>query len=668
MKIFYAIFTLLFAAGSASISLAAETTDAPNATPSAMLKIEKREGVRECIVPILTVDSKDGKGVCTPVKLRWMPDAPESQALPMRVSISEEISGTGQFLRTSAWVSLTVASLALNEPLCGAKFEIETPARIDGASAGGVFALGLMCLLAGEPFPSDLGMTGAINPDGSIGPVSGIVQKMAAAKVFGLKRVIVPAGQRFDRDASTRQEISLVKHAQSLGLEIMFAKDLQEACALATGRKAMEDASATVSEPTYSQVIFDELSRICTDEIAIFEKQKERYQELVKREKKLRPAAQALLKKIRSNHGAGRDAYQAGKVYVASELLKDANAAFDALQQLPETGSISSEQSQGWIEQSQKIRKKLDAALFEIPAGGESVGRGLVFSERAALFSEMTGKIDRSQSMLQASLKRIAQTPPGDKKMIEMLQKEQDYFSILLFYANHHAEYQLYREHLYSGLWGALRQTEVGVGVASKADKWTPILLQACLANADYFGEGVKLASLRMKQDLLYDPQFAVFSDVAQKASDQWAFLRFEGRPVAPMSPSADESLISFSASIRKLGGLMQSFFWMNAYCESALLQQKYLALGGGRDENFEWQTSHRTAMIQMLETADKNARHGVALLQEARQDTSLLALIYERATWFRDSNDDADKLTALRDYWRVALFGRLAWNLTQAK
>ena len=39
-------------------------------------------------------------------------------------------------------------------------------------------------------------MTGTINPDGTVGPVGGIPQKVEGAADEGIKTVLIPAGQR----------------------------------------------------------------------------------------------------------------------------------------------------------------------------------------------------------------------------------------------------------------------------------------------------------------------------------------------------------------------------------------------------------------------------------------------------------------------------------------
>ena len=43
---------------------------------------------------------------------------------------------------------------------------------------------------------TDITMTGTINPDGTVGPVGGIPEKIAGTAKAGYKRILIPAGQR----------------------------------------------------------------------------------------------------------------------------------------------------------------------------------------------------------------------------------------------------------------------------------------------------------------------------------------------------------------------------------------------------------------------------------------------------------------------------------------
>ncbi len=68
---------------------------------------------------------------------------------------------------------------------------------------------------ARRPYPPKTVVIGSLNPDGSLGPVSHLIDRMNAAAAAGMTRVIIPSVQRFDTDASG-QVINMVRHAGDL--------------------------------------------------------------------------------------------------------------------------------------------------------------------------------------------------------------------------------------------------------------------------------------------------------------------------------------------------------------------------------------------------------------------------------------------------------------------
>jgi uncharacterized protein len=63
---------------------------------------------------------------------------------------------------------------------------------IGGPSAGATLAIATIASLTGEKPRNDTMITGVINRDGSIGPVSDILQKVNVSRIFGVKVFLVP--------------------------------------------------------------------------------------------------------------------------------------------------------------------------------------------------------------------------------------------------------------------------------------------------------------------------------------------------------------------------------------------------------------------------------------------------------------------------------------------
>lgn len=75
-------------------------------------------------------------------------------------------------------------------------FSMKSPSLIiGGPSASAVMTVGVVAAITNSTVRDDVAMTGMINPDGTIGPVGGIPDKLQAAAQAGYKVFLVPVGQ-----------------------------------------------------------------------------------------------------------------------------------------------------------------------------------------------------------------------------------------------------------------------------------------------------------------------------------------------------------------------------------------------------------------------------------------------------------------------------------------
>ena len=77
-------------------------------------------------------------------------------------------------------------------------------------------------------------MTGTINPDGTVGPVGGIPEKVAGAADKGIKTVLIPVGQRNSAEHAG-QLVDVVDLGRRKGVEVREVKDVYEAYQAFTG-------------------------------------------------------------------------------------------------------------------------------------------------------------------------------------------------------------------------------------------------------------------------------------------------------------------------------------------------------------------------------------------------------------------------------------------------
>ena len=66
---------------------------------------------------------------------------------------------------------------------------------VDGGSAGGAMTVLLTSAILGKSINGHVLMTGTIQPDGTIGPIGGVLAKAEAAAGYGAKIFLVPSGQ-----------------------------------------------------------------------------------------------------------------------------------------------------------------------------------------------------------------------------------------------------------------------------------------------------------------------------------------------------------------------------------------------------------------------------------------------------------------------------------------
>lgn len=90
-------------------------------------------------------------------------------------------------------------------------YRIETNASIiEGPSAGAAISIATIAIVLNKQLNNSVMITGTINPDGSIGPVGGIVEKAKAAKEEGAVLFLVPEGQSIQTTYKPEQKCQRV--------------------------------------------------------------------------------------------------------------------------------------------------------------------------------------------------------------------------------------------------------------------------------------------------------------------------------------------------------------------------------------------------------------------------------------------------------------------------
>jgi len=195
----------------------------------------------------------------------------------LQVSVSEEeVEATGKQWKSSAWMAVLLGTMLLGKDATDYKFNFIVKGRIDGPSAGCLLTSGVIAGLRGQKIKEDAAMTGTINPDGTVGPVGGIPQKLQGAKKKGKKLILVPLGQRYDTDMATGQDVDLIKRGESLGIEVKEVSNIYEAYNLLTG-DTLSSLSSSTARPELPQKAFEKLKGKAIEAYSRYQKARGEY-------------------------------------------------------------------------------------------------------------------------------------------------------------------------------------------------------------------------------------------------------------------------------------------------------------------------------------------------------------------------------------------------------
>jgi len=213
-------------------------------------------------LPVLTVSQGDdgkwsGKVVDLELEVSRKPDN-----RPLLVAIVEDRpSGVGEQFRAAMWSAASAVALERGDPLRGCKLELTAQEAIDGPSAGAMITFGVMSALDGCSMTNDFAFTGTILPNGSVGYVGGLVQKIKAAKEAGKKRVFVPAYYRAETDPNTGEMVDLKEECQTLDLQFIPVANIRRAYALINNIKETPSEPPNLDLPDNVEDVFAKLYR-----------------------------------------------------------------------------------------------------------------------------------------------------------------------------------------------------------------------------------------------------------------------------------------------------------------------------------------------------------------------------------------------------------------------
>jgi hypothetical protein len=657
--------------------------DKPTGAP---LVLSSTETEQEIPLAILLPDGKTAK--CVPIRLHWtsQPAGPNDEATSFTLDLPAD-NPAAPIFTAQLWNASLASALAWQEPWEGARWKVLQTAVTDGSGIDAALAVGMIATSARRPYPSKTVVIGSLNPDGSLGPVSHLLERLDAAADAGMTRVIIPSIQRFDTD-STGQVVNMVRHASDLHLECIPVDDLVTATETTMNDPLPDTAALDTSVPKYDNEVTSYIEDFAQRE----QGEAENGLKFGPKEADLSTYPTylaAIWKSIYADFEAGQEAYQAGQVYVGYKFFTEANGKMSGANALAGQTRMSFDVKSA-LEESDDLHDHLQILMNPPSIDQGSLESSVLVAEMADWAFEINASLEGAQLVTKQAFSQRSDATEAQK----------DRAREAILFANEQCKYLLSLSDFYTGLLDHVSK-DTPVTVDENAAHLLPQLIPAQLATARSFTDGIRASDLR--EALLFDPRLVAYVNVLRQIKADWdARLRRraiesqgETSTPAPSAPgtgtaanatpiklnsNAPPSAVGFdpgdtyhpphtvvaaATDTKKLTDVALCLIWVNHDCEIATLDEKYLRLGGSMDPvTHQWHVKDRGKLDAMLQMAEIGARHGIAFAEKAEIDPSILAMIYERAAHERLEGDDASALDSLRNYWRCALLGNVCWQL----
>lgn len=624
-------------------------------------ELRRSPGSSELRLPIVVERGPEGKPAVVTARILWNPEgAARSNLETLQFRFLGPAAGSAAGAGPQFWASALAAAMAWQETWRGAMFDVlEAPAQL-GSETACSLAIGLMATAGGAPYPADLVVVAGLNPDNSLGPVNDLPGCLQAVAGAGLRRVIIAVNQRIVATEDGRL-LNAANIAAGLKLEILVAQDLMEATQIALARALPPEPRLDV-EPRYRSGIFNALAAECEAEFNRLAEDMKAWPAM----DSLPVAERPIWAEVRRDFEAGGDAFRAGRVYAARLLLAKAAAGSVAFSQWKEREN--NPDIKAWDGAVNEVRKKIIDAMYRPGFDKGELRSALVLSEQAEWLYGIDARMEGAQV-----LARQAFAPRSDASA-----GQRQYARDALFAAWRGGAFLVENPMNFRSLYTALG-TDGEFPVFDRATLWLPQLMPAHLARAEDLALGLRRYANRFSGVLVFDPRFAAFSLMARRSKEEWEDMRGKLEKIQrPDAGPAGLRRVGFrpgaayqpprpaipKAPVDELSDAARCLMWVNGYCETALLEQKYIRLGGEFDEVTQrWTLANEAILQSLLQSADRAARRGIALADDIGMESDMLAMIYERGTFLRYTKDDSLRLEGLKQLWRCGLLGILAWQ-----
>lgn len=355
--------------------------------------------------------------------------------------------GAGAQWEASTASAATVATLFTGADPASLSIGYTITGPIDGPSGGAALTVGTIAAIRGDALRPRVVMTGTIAPDGTVGRVGLVPQKLRAAAKDGYRVFLIPVGTQVSFDQATGATVNVKALGRSLGVTVRTVRDINEAYAAFTGK--------TIAPPVARAAVLTPRARATA--VATTRRTLQAARGDLRRTAALVPAAQRALLAAeldeaqraleggRPGDAYGRvvDAtYRIGRISararvremaraegidaVRTAITADVRAVLAQADTLVERQSdpaglrveqwLSLPSAMGWAVYAQGVLQAMDTALSAPPAIPDEAARLARLADMAAVLEDQRASVDRfgpdAVAMVRASPSRT--TVPED--------------------------------------------------------------------------------------------------------------------------------------------------------------------------------------------------------------------------------------------------------------
>lgn len=570
------------------------------------------------------------------------------------VGTTEQFAGgAGNQWKTATWLAAFSASQLTGRNLTDHEFLVGTGGHIDGPSAGMLMTATMVALLRGKTPRPDTTMTGTINPDGSAGPVGGIVQKMDGASKDGIKRFGFPMGARSHQDLRTGRTVDLLEVGKEFGLEVREIQDVFQAYEFLTDDKLERPSPVGESEMELDGETAARLrsksekwrARLDSEiaNISVFARD---LGELKQRITPIAGQADELFKKAKALESSDYLA-AAFESYVGAAVL--AGITKDAARFLQAAQKQDLEALVAQVRASASVKGQLSATISEAETlAKRKTGGGQINTLRAYQSAVIA---DAYTSLADGAVETVDMLL--DKKKKGTLKKEEEEkLPELMFQAITY----------YSIAKTMLDVAEDQKDFGGEEGQAAPIAPESIGNFAAAYGSAAGAVLQYLESLTLED---AAREAGVDKATAQQRF-----------AANDDDYLIALRAvrlaegitGTKNENNLLRLAAGSMAFLRGASLVNKYYSLGGVKDEQGNLTLTNRKALSAQLDLGRQLAREAAAKAKKAAGYVPVAARIAYQLGVAKREGDDDEKLQALQSFWESAFWSELAATATPAK